>query len=502
MTGWITDIFRLGWGALYWNTRKTWHSLRGRHHRCPCQVASDSGRAHETGCEAVLHFRSPGRFRAVCPLLERRADGAWVCSVNSEQVRPFWGRAAGLLLGGALAAFLLATLLAFALLRGVGYDIRYRQVAWPPAWREFPAVQSRYYVEQARRAREAGRPQEALLALSNAYELNPGDYATGLVLARLWQAPQPLLSDGVFLRLLRDHPVQREQTAQLWYRALLARGDFAAIQRLAGERLLHPAASSAPSSAWAQACLFAYRRTADHAALDLLLGSENFPPSLRELFLLEKSLHTQTAAARTDALAAAAAVEAAGRDPFALFHILRRLLQENRADLVLPYTLAAQGPLADREKVRLRLDALALLGRAGERDALVRQLLALPTHPALAELLSAHLIAHPDLSLVRAFAEKLARDPLPSGEESYPQLLAWFAVCGVHREADLLRHAAALVSSAAARDLRAIDLAKEAFLNSNAGFRLETVLPLLQPLPLEVTQSLYQRFAPPPPFPL
>jgi hypothetical protein len=497
VTGWLTDTIRLGWGALYWNTRKTWHSLRGRRRRCPCQVASDSGRAHETGCEAVLHFRSPGRFRAVCPLLARRADGAWVCSVDAAHVRPFWGRAALLLLGGAIATFLLLTLAAFALLRSIGYDLTYRQAVWPPAWREFRSVQSRYYIEQARHARETGHPQQAILALSNAYELNPSDYATGLVLAQLWQAGQPLLSDGTFARLLREHPIHREQTARLWYRALLARGDFASIQLLAGERLLHPESpTSAPAPAWAQAFLFAHRRTADHAALDRLLSADTFPSSLRGLFLLEKSLFTQGTSERVASLSAAAAAES---NPFALFHLLRRLLEENRPDLVLPFTLAAQSPLSDREKIRLRLDALAALDRPGPRAELASQLLARPTHPALTELLGAHLIAHPDLPLARALAEKLARDPLPPGEATYPQLLAWFAVCGAHRDPELLRSAASLLSTAAARDIRAISFAQEAFLAPGDGFRLETVLPLLQPLPLETIYALYQRFSPPPP---
>lgn len=497
MTGWITDVFRLGWGALYWNTRKTWHTLRGRHRRCPCQVGSDSGRAHETGCEGVVHFRSPARFRAVCPLLERRADGAWLCSVNSEDVRPFWGRAFLLLFGGALAAFLFSTLAAFALLRGIGYDIAYRQIAWPPAWREFRSVQSRYYLEQARRAREAGRSQEAVLALSNAYELNPRDYAAGMVLAQLWQAGQPLLSDQVFARLHHEHPEQREQTAQSWYRALLARGDFASIQRLAGDRLLN-SAQDAPSSAWLQAFLFAHRRTGDHAALAALLEAPALPATLRPLLLLEQALPTRPAPERVASLSSALAGE---RDPFTAYHLLRRLLDEKRADLVLPVAVDPGSPLGSREKVRLRLDALALLGRDDDRAAVFHQVLALRTSPAICELLSAHLVAHPAPALLRAYADKLAREPLHSGAEGYPQLLAWFAACGVDGDPERIRAAARQISAATARDSRALDIVVDAFIRRPPGFRLETVLPLLQPLPLEVSYALFDRYSPPPPFP-
>ena len=69
MTGWIADFFRLAWGLLYWNYRKSWFRLRRGRARCPCQSPSDSGRALETVCEASLSWHKHANFRRVCPLL-------------------------------------------------------------------------------------------------------------------------------------------------------------------------------------------------------------------------------------------------------------------------------------------------------------------------------------------------------------------------------------------------------------------------------------------------
>ena len=494
MAGWLTDTFRLGWGAFYWNTRKSWFAARGRRGRCPCQVGSDSGRGGETGCEAVLGYRSPARFRAICPLLAQRANGAWVCSVDTARVRPFWGRvAAGLGVAGLALAFA-AILGVYALLRGIGYDVSLGQIAWPPAWREFRQVQSAFYLDQAREARGAGRMDEALIALSNAYELNPADHKTGLLLAQLWQAGQPLLSDQLYARLFREHPAHRDEIGPAWYRALLARGDFAAIQRLAGERLL--TGGSAPA-AWLQAVLFAARREGDAAPLTRLLAEPALPAEIAGLLRLEESLYTAPPESRVRLLAAAAQEE---KDTFALYHLLDRLLAEGRADLVLARLDAPDCPLGNREKVRLRLDALVVLDRLDLRADLVRQLLSQPTQPAVCELLSGHLAAHPDRALLLAYAAKLEAEPLPPGEAVYPQLLAFFAACAALGDADLLDTAVRLVNNSAGRDYRTLSALRELF-TRKIPVRPEAFLPVLQPLPLDTVYALYGRFDPPPPFP-
>ena len=77
-------------------------------------------------------------------------------------------------------------------------------------------------------------------------------------------------------------------------------------------------------------------------------------------------------------------------------------------------------------------------------------------------------------------------------------LLALDAVCrrGAS-DPELVNEASHLVSAATARDSRALEFARKVFLESSGTFRLEAVLPLLQPLPLEPAYALYDRYEPP-----
>ncbi len=496
MSGLITDAFRLGWGALYWNLRKTIYVLRGHRQSCPCQIASDSGRAYETGCEAVLGYRSPARFRRLCPLLTTRSDGNWVCSVNSASVRPFWGRAAAFLGASGLLLFTMLAVLGFGLLRVIGYDIHFRQVIWPPAWSEFPIVQAEFYQKRAQAANARGRPADSLLLLSTAYELNPRNYAAGIQLAQLRQVTQPALSDQTYARLLADHPALREDTAQAWFRALLAQGDFKTIQRVAGERLLH--SGTAPSPAWLQAYLHATRQLGAPAALDALLAEAELPAALIGPLKWERDLYRLDRASRLAALADATQRE---RDAFLCYHWSRYLLQEDgAAGLVITALKRPDSPLGTREKVALQLAALALTGQTIERTRLVTRLLEQPTQPAVCELLSSHLTAYPDPELFSLYIEKLTREPLPPGEARYPQLLALYAAAGSHRDAARLTIIADWISVATGREYRLLPVIQASFMRPPAETRLDAILPLLQPMPLETSYALYSRFSPPPPF--
>ncbi len=496
MSGLITDTVRLGWAALYWNLRKSIYVLRGRRPSCPCQIASDSGRAYETGCEAVLGFRSPARFRAVCPLLEARSDGNWVCSADSAAVRPFWGRATVLL--GALGGLLIIALavLGFGLLQVIGYDISFRQVVWPPAWKEFSTVQAEFYQKKAQAANARGNLADSLLLLATAYELDPRNYAVGIQLAQLRQVTQPALSDQNYARLLADHPAQREDTAQAWFRALLARGDFKTIQRVAGERLLHSGATASP--AWLQAFLHATRQTGSPSTLDALIAAPELPGYLAATLRRERELYRLDRKVRLDTLSTAANLE---RDAFLCYHWMRYLLQEEGgAARVLTALQRTDSPLGTREKVTLQLAALALTGKTSERTSLVMRLLAQPTQPAVCELLSSHLAAYPEPELLALYIEKLTRDPMPAGDARYPQLLALYAVAGAHRDEAGMQLIAGWITVATGREYRLLASVQASFMRFPAEKTLENLLPVLQPMPLETTYALYARFSPPPPF--
>ncbi len=493
--GWFLDLFRLLWSSGYWNTRKSVYLLSGRRGACPCQTPSDSGRAHETGCEAVHGFKHPARFQRVCPLLERSPKGGWVCSVDAADVRPFWGRALGLVARCGIAAALAACLLLFGGLRTLGYEISFRQVAWPPAWREFRSVQSDYHLKKARTARAEGRVSDALLSLNSAYELDPANYTAGVLLAQLWQTGQPLLSDRVYSRLLNDHPAQREATAQAWYRALLARGDWQTARHLSGERILH-AENGSPSTAWVQAFLFAQLRLDDYAALSVMLETDNFPTALRPLFALELHAAQQPNPDRLVLLREAAT---AATDNFTAYYLARRLITLGDAGTALNLASKPTSPLADREKVRLRLDGLAGAGRNTERASLVVALLERPIHPALCELIGAHLVLFPQEELARRFLQKMRSDPLPAGDALYPQTLSLFLACAATGDPELLRAASAQVEAVLGREFKALDVVKTAFAENRGRLRPENILPFLQPLPLDVAYALYERYGRTPP---
>ena len=227
--GWLADFFRLLGGLFYWNALKSFYRLRGARGRCPCQHPSDSGKAWETGCNAITHWDQPARFRRVCPLLKKDDSDRWRCSANQSDVRAFWGRAFGFYGGGAALLYLLGTLMAFTALRTTGYRVTYPGVFWPPAWGKFTGVKAEFFFAKFQRAYAAQDIREALLDLSLAYDLDPKNYDAGLLLAQLYQFGQPGLSDLVYGRLLSEHPERAEATAQLFFRALLARGDFPSV---------------------------------------------------------------------------------------------------------------------------------------------------------------------------------------------------------------------------------------------------------------------------------
>ncbi|MBI2497405.1 MAG: hypothetical protein HYV75_05630 [Opitutae bacterium] len=255
MIGWIGDFFRFWWALFYWNIRKGWFRLSGAHRDdCPCQNQSDSGLAFESRCEPITQWHRPARFRRVCPLLKETPDGLR-CSVEAEGVRPFWGRAAVYAGGALLALYLAGTLAAYVALRAANYEMGYLVVAWPPRWQELRGAQERLYAARAQTAIRQGNYQEAILSLEMVCQLNPRNYSAGLALAGLSQvAARPNVAEHIYERLMRDVPEQRIATAQIWFRTLLARANYANIIPLAATML-----SEDPEQrgAWLNALLFA-----------------------------------------------------------------------------------------------------------------------------------------------------------------------------------------------------------------------------------------------------
>ena len=165
--GWLTDIFRICWGFFYWNSRKSVYRWSGRRGVCPCQNSSDSGRAGQTGCDAALNFDKPIRFRTVCPLLQPTVEGTLMCSVDSADVRPFWGRVIASSVMSAALIYAAMVLAVFGFMRQVGYPVTVEMIGWPPNWSEINQAKSRYFLQNAQNAYEKGELSETVMSLTN-----------------------------------------------------------------------------------------------------------------------------------------------------------------------------------------------------------------------------------------------------------------------------------------------------------------------------------------------
>lgn len=491
--GWVTDLFRTAWGLLYWNVRKSVFRLRRRRSRCPCQNPSDSGRAWETACEAAVTWHRPARFRLVCPLLKPAPDGALRCSVDTADVRPFWGRAFGLYAGSAAAAYLTAALVAFAVLHGIGYRVTPWTVAWPPAWPGITVARGEYFFEKAVAAYNDHRINEAIMALSLAYEIDPRNHGAGLLLAQLWQVGQAALSDRIYARLMQEHPAERPATAQAWYRALLPRGDFPTIAHLSADALRFDA-PHAP--AWLHALLFATRKTGDAAPLKRVLESpEPLPDEIRALLQLELLVLT---APRDEAVAALVRPPNDPATPYSIYYRINRLLQLGAGSEALGVFERSGPRLGERERIATQLDLFAVLGWGPLRRTAIETLLMRPLNLPVVEILAAHLIRHPEPELAGLLFARQATGPLEPVAANYSGYTALFCLAGAYGDQARLQEMGLAIKQISGTAFISLAGAEAFFQQPEQSRRIEAILPVLQPLPLDVTYALLERFGRPP----
>ena len=487
MTGWFADFFRLAWGLLYWNTRKSWFQLRRGRAPCPCQSPSDSGRALETHCEACLHWSSAERFRRVCPLLVKTADG-WRCSVDTAEVRPFWRRAGGYY-GGALAALYLTGVLAvFVFLRAVGYPVSIIHVGWPPSWHRVGQARGWFFMEKARRAYAAHRTAEAILYLSNAYEFDPSNYVAGLTLAKTLQAGQPVVSNRLYERLLHEHPAQHEGTAQEWFRALLARGDFDAVQVLARDELL---AGSPHSSAWMRAFVFATRQ-GRHAAPLRALRDSPAPAAAVWQPLLDAELLTLAGRA-AEARAIVNGADWTQVPPYGLFYRISWLVEQDDVIAALDLLGRNRAQLDDETRVTLQLAAYARQGASRPLQDLVAELLAPKLTPPVIKVLAAQLIRTPDPQLLNQFYRRFRAEPVPFTTESAGAVFSLLCAVGVNADWPKFRELGASLAEQSGTTQAFLTAVEAFFRGQSNATHITSFLPAL-PMPLEVNYALITRY--------
>ncbi len=488
VTGWIADMFRFGTGLFYWNARKSWFQIRrGGQSRCPCQSPSDSGEAFVTHCDASLGWSKPQRFRRVCPLLVATPAGLR-CSVSRDQVRPFWGRALGWYAGASLSLYILGAVSVFALLRGVGYPVSLAQVTWPGLWYHIPQARAAYFLSKSNNAFRAGRAAEGLLYLSNAHEFAPQNYAVSLALAKHYQAGEPLRSDQIFEQLLRSEPAHRDATSQEWFRALLARGDFAQIVPLARQALIY---DSPHAPAWIRALLFASRETHEQDSLRTL-ASDPATATWHRLFETELIYR-----AGADARVRSALENSWPRESplYTIVYRVSRLAEMHDTTAAIDLLESNANRIDDETRVTLRLDTLAAgnASRLREQDiaGLLNASLNLPT----IKVLCAHLIRYPEPGLFHQLAVRVDRAPPPRNTDTAG---IWFSlICAAGAVGDYAQFSAwaGTVSGSGGSPGPLFQVLEKLFRGPAAERNLGGILPYV-PLPIEVTYALYERYSP------
>jgi hypothetical protein len=483
MPGWLADFFRFWWGLLYWNARKTVFRWRGG--ACPCQSPSDSGHALETACDACISWQRPERFQRVCPLLEATADGLR-CSAETNEVRPFWGRAIGYYGGAFGAVYLVGAIGAFALLRGIGYPVHFKSVAWPRAWPEIRVARSDYFYAQVGPSLAANQTKQAVLALTYAYELNPRNYEAGLLLAKLWQVGLPGWSDQVFARVLHDDTAQPGLVAGEWYAALLARGDFLRIAQLVPVFLSR---DPADAPVWIHALFFATRRLGDTKPLHNLLDENRaLAPALRPLVQIELLIETGRAKE-----ARAALRDLAVDTTYAAYFQVSGLTALGFPNDALAALDRDARLLPTHYRTALRLDAFAAAGWSSLVRNEVKISLNAPLNAPEVELLCAHFIRYPDPDLLADLFNKLQPEPLPPATETFKAILGLFCAAGVEADWPHLSAARRMFRQVSGSNFTKLDLL-ESFFRGRSTQRLENVLPILQPMSIDVTYALFEHF--------
>ncbi len=489
---WLGDYLRFWWGLLYWNGRKSWFRLRRDRAPCPCQNPSDSGRARETGCDAAHGWRRPERFRRVCPLMVMMPDGPR-CTVDTRDVRPFWGRAFGYAAGAAAGVYLAAVLGAFVLLRTIGYPISPLALAWPPRWHEFRQARSEFFTAKAQRALAANRVNEAILSFEIAYRDNPRNYAAGMRLAQLMSIAQPEFSDRVFARLMHDHPAERTDTARAWLRSLLLHGRFAQAADLAVDRLT---VDSAYRPDWLHLLFFATRHTGDDRPLRELVARQPSPLQPIEIALINSELAVREGHGLSllPGLTTVLPPDAGAYGPFFQVSRLTALGHPAEALAMLDRYAAAQR-LPDADEFALRLEVLAALGRS---DLVCARLEQGTIGPRELALVSVQLVRHPDPVVLAALARSARRAKLPAGLETSAGCTAFYVACAVAGDWDQAQGAADLLRESTGSRLTSLEGVDAFFKAKGASGQIERILPLLPTLPLDMVYALYDRYHQPP----
>ena len=483
MRSWVADFFRFWWSLLYWNLSKTLFRLKVVR-RCPCQSPSDSGRALETHCEACLTWERPSRFKRICPLLVETPEGL-MCSADTAGVRPFWRRAAAWVAGTLAGLYAAAVISAFIVLRLLGYPVGIVNLAWPGRWHHLNEARAEYYYEKGTSSFAKGDLRAAGMSLYLSYELDPRRYDVGLMLAEIATLSMPSRADSVYETLIAQHPNQAMQTAQAWMSSALQRGDFAAVRKVALERL---ETGSPPQAPWLHALLFATRELGDADTLRRF-ASTKAGAAWQTLISTELEIRE----GRTTRAVASLSETWYPSNSYNAYYQTHELIALGHPSEALITLAACQSQLSGEEQASVRLAALKRMSSPGDWHTQTQTMLAqTPPTPAVVELLALHLFRYPDAAFLGEVLAWLKRRPLQPGDNSIRAYLALYCAAGAGGDRSTMDWIAGVLRSQSTNRFYFLDTLKRYFLDSNSRIRPFDFLTIV-PLPLEMVYEVWTR---------
>lgn len=485
MTGWIADFFRFWWALAYWNARKTWFRLNGAHRdSCPCQNFGDSGLAYDARCEAVASWKNPQRFHKVCPLLVETKNG-WRCRVDAERVRPFWLRAMAFFGAALLALYLLGSVAAFVTLRATGYRMGYATVVLPWHWPELRSAREQLHATRAQQALASGNYPAAILSLQTVCELNPQNHAAAIALANLLQlSGQSAVAEHVYERLMEDIPEQRPATARVWFRMLLARGDYAHIKTLATAMLSE---DSGHREAWLHALVFAARQTNDQEVLEHLVnGDHGLPDWGLEVVKIEQAILKQKIPDALPRLNRRFPLNAGNYLPY---YQVDRLLQLDLPDQAVALLNNYGNRLPVDEATLLRLRAFQAKNWTSLAEPEYENLLRYPMSPRLSALICAFLLDHPFPQVLPAYLDRFLAAAPPLTDETLPLYHASYLVAELGNDPVRAQKLAGIIIGFTHADAKPLQGLAALLKNNAPAAQVAELLPLV-PVPVEVLYAV------------
>ncbi|MBT5901879.1 MAG: hypothetical protein HOH58_07200 [Opitutaceae bacterium] len=425
-------------------------------------------------------------------MLQPTVEGTLMCSVDSADVRPFWGRVIASSVMSAALIYAAMVLAVFGFMRQVGYPVTVEMIGWPPNWSEINQAKSRYFLQNAQNAYEKGELSETVMSLSLAYEYDIYNYDAGFFLAKLWQASRPEVSNHLYQELIANHPDFRTQTAEAWLRSLLPRADYAWIEKLAPNALRF---GDNNTPAWLNALLFSNQRTQDDSVIQSLLETpDSLAPGVETVLRWEQTVRDLAPEeARTNLLQPPPAYS----PEFVYYFQIRRLISLGFPVDAIDLLGSSNNPLNDRDRITLELRALSKAGFRRSYQNLFNRILRLSPSLAQLDILTSHLASNPDPELYRRAKVALHPQSLTTSNQRLPASLAIFCVAGVHGDIEYQNKLAMQIRELTQSKFVVLDAAIAAMaLPDLERAAIRNLLPSLQPLSLDITYALLEHFDP------